>query len=90
MRLCLVISVLSDKHNDYCYIQPVLLVHTCLQATTHAQHAQLTNSISKDEGLTQCTCIEGYYKILRGEEDLPCDCKSQRFLIAYGCPYKPH
>ena len=33
------------------------------------------NSVSEEEGLAQCTCVEGYYRALQGEEDLPCDCK---------------
>ena len=30
------------------------------------------NSVSEEEGLTQCTCVEGYYRAPQGEEDLPC------------------
>ena len=30
------------------------------------------NSVSEEEGLAQCTCVEGYYRAPRGEEDLPC------------------
>ena len=30
------------------------------------------NSVSEEEGLTQCTCVEGYQRALQGEEDLPC------------------
>ena len=33
------------------------------------------NSVSEAEGQAQCTCIDGYYKELMGEEDLPCRCK---------------
>ena len=32
------------------------------------------NSVSEEEGLTQCTCIEGYYRAAQGE-DLPCERK---------------
>ena len=33
------------------------------------------NSVSTMAGLRQCTCIEGYYRALTGEEDLPCSRK---------------
>ena len=32
------------------------------------------NSVSEKEALTQCTCLEGYYRAPQGEEDLPCHC----------------
>ena len=31
--------------------------------------------MSEAEGVTECTCINGYYRELMGEEDLPCSCK---------------
>ena len=31
------------------------------------------NSVSEEEGLTQCTCVEGYYRATQGE-DSPCTC----------------
>ena len=33
------------------------------------------NSVSTMAGLSQCACIEGYYRAETGEEDLPCSCK---------------
>jgi hypothetical protein len=34
------------------------------------------NSVSEEEGLAQCTCLEGYYRTPgQEEEDLPCTCK---------------
>ena len=33
------------------------------------------NSVSEQEGLSYCTCVDGYYRALRGEEDMPCECK---------------
>ena len=30
------------------------------------------NSVSEEEGLAQCMCIEGYQRAEQGEEDLPC------------------
>ena len=34
------------------------------------------NSVSEREGLSQCTCVDGYYRAPQGEEDLPCFCKA--------------
>ena len=46
------------------------------------------NSVSEEEGLTQCTCLEGYYRApqLQGEEDLPCHC----ILIEYNNYHGPY
>ena len=31
--------------------------------------------MSESEGVAQCTCVKGYYRVLTGEEDLPCNSK---------------
>ena len=38
------------------------------------------NSVSEEEGLIQCTCIEGYYRAAQGEEDLLCDRKLLKLI----------
>ena len=45
------------------------------------------NSVSEEEGLAQCTCVEGYYRALQGEEDSPCNRKllTKYRSIVYGC-----
>ena len=40
------------------------------------------NSVSEEEGLTQCTCVEGYYRAPQGEEDFPCTRMKNSFLRA--------
>ena len=41
------------------------------------------NSVSEEEGLAQCTCVEGYQRALQGEEDLPC---TRKHLATVGYP----
>ena len=41
------------------------------------------NSVSEEEGLAQCTCIEGYQRAKQGEEDLPCTCSKHLAAVGY-------
>ena len=56
----------------------ILFNHSACPAGTYASQNQgycLTcpnNSFSNVSGLTQCTCVSGYYRAPTGEEDLPC------------------
>ena len=38
--------------------------------TIHASSGCPANSVSEREGLSQCTCVDGYYRALSGEEVL--------------------
>ena len=41
-----------------------------------------------ENGLAQCTCIEGYYRAETGEEDLPCSRESSPSLYQVDSVYK--
>lgn len=51
-----------------------------LSPSTKSCSACPNNSVSNSPGLTQCTCTDGYYRAMTGEEDLPCTCK---FITKY-------
>ena len=45
---------------------------TYLSSNTGSCSMCPANSVSEEEGLAQCACMEGYYRAPQGEEDLPC------------------
>ena len=70
----------DNRVNYYCIALALLfsVKHAACPAGTYLSPSNGScsscpaNSFSEEEGLAQCTCVEGYYRAPQGEEDLPC------------------
>ena len=62
---------IKEEHassHDY-ELHCIVNFRTVYATSTQTYSCPRANSVSEREGLSQCTCVDGYYRALKGEED---------------------